>query len=138
MDSGILEAGSRTGFVTRLTALAPAPMEGHEERVRADGVGHPRAPRGAAAAALQPHEVGVIDGEPIGQGGVQLDERLGRGGAELRDAAGLGTGLVVAQDPAGRQVQRVRVVSPLARVAVSDGMKARAAVPRAGRRRAPS
>src|SRR5690606_958302 len=100
-------------------------VERGEHRVGPDVGGEPGG--GGVGAAAGGHAHAVALGDPVAQGGVRVDleELLA---AERVDAAGLGSGLVLGEDPAGRQVQGGAVVAAFGGVPVVDGDEARPAV----------
>src|SRR5690606_32241099 len=113
LDGADLElghAGDRVEDVGdgRVDARRSGEVERGEHRVGPDVGGEPGG--GGVGAAAGGHAHAVARGDPVAQGGVRVDleELLA---AERVDAAGLGCGLVLGEDPAGRQVQGVAVVA---------------------------
>ena len=95
------------------------PVERHEDRVRPDRGDHPGRGLELAAPGGDQHRLAVVRPDAVGQHRVQLDVRPVVG--EVADPAGLGARLVLAEHPAGGEVQREVVVDRLGRATVLDG-----------------
>ena len=101
-----------------------APVERHEQRVEAQGLAEPRLEDRGAATRAQPYQLAGGDAELARHLRMDLDERLGLRLDQLRHAPGLRARLVVQQQPAGGQVERILVIRLLGRRPMLDRVEA--------------
>ena len=105
LKSGIPETGSVRSLVSRLAA-EPTPVKGHEERVRPLVRGDPRPHVCRAPPGRDGDEIALGDVVTSASRGCWGDEGSRSRGHEFGDPSGLGAGLVVMQQPPGRQIER--------------------------------